>query len=124
MSMQASYTYTPDNLFAGSPFTISDQITLEASLSADITLERGTVLSLKANNKAVIVDSGVTGAEEPYAILADKVTVPQNTDKIAPVYLTGEFNENSLIFGGTDTPSTHKVAMRKIGMFIKKAVSA
>lgn len=124
MAFQSSENFTPDNLIAGSSMPIvADQLTLEAG-SENITINRGSVLALKSNGKCVLVDSTVSGSDVPYAVVAADTVVAANTDKKAPVFYTGEFNENALKFGGTDTVATHKAAMRKIGIFAKSVIKA
>lgn len=111
-----SETYTPENLFAGN---VSPVVTETATIAAG-NLTKGTVLGLiTANGKLAIVDSTKSdGTQTPYAILAE-ATDASGGDKVAPVYLTGEFNQAALVFGGTDTYATHKAAARKIGLFFK-----
>jgi hypothetical protein len=117
----ASVTY--DNLFVvGSSFpVVIDAVTIASGNS----LKRGTVLGIvTASSKAVAVDSSkTTGEQTAYAILAND-TDASSADIIAPVYLTGEYNGDALTFGGTDTKTTHKAALRKIGIFIKSAQPA
>lgn len=110
--------YEPNNLFAGAVSNIvSEGITLKSGQA----YLKGTVLGLiESEGKATIVDSSQTdGTERPYGILADNVDATEE-DKVAVVYLTGEFNENALIFGGTDTAETHKTTLREMGIFLKK----
>jgi hypothetical protein len=114
-------SFTRDNLFAsGSGFPIAvDYLTIASGAS----LTRGTVLGIiTASGKAAKVNSANTdGSQTAYAILCQD-TDASAADVVAPVYLTGEFNGNSLVFGGTDTTATHKAALRKIGIFIKSAL--
>lgn len=68
---------------------------------------------------AKLVDSAsVDGSANPVAILADDVDATEE-DKPAPVYLTGEFNEDALTFGGSDDADTHRDALRALGIFLK-----
>lgn len=69
---------------------------------------------------AKLVDSSsVDGSADPVAILADDVDAT-GEDTPAPVYLTGEFNEDALTFGGSDDADTHRDALRALGIFLKK----
>lgn len=114
-------TFTPDNLFAGNVFPIvTDKGTITGA-----SLVRGTVLGqITVGGKLVAVDSTkADGSQTVYAILAED-TDASGGDKIAPVYLTGEFNEASLTFGGTDTAADHKGDARTLSIFFKTAVSA
>ncbi|AIF51250.1 head decoration protein [Pelosinus sp. UFO1] len=113
-----SMTY--DNLIVAGTFPI---VTDALTTASGNSYKRGTVLGvITTSGKAVKVDSSKTdGSETAYAILSQDVDAT-SADTVAPVYLTGEFNSDALIFGGTDTQATHKSALRKIGIFIKKVV--
>lgn len=113
-----SVTY--DNLFVtGSGFPV---VTSYVTIASGNNYKRGTILGIvTASDKAVAVDSTKnTGEESPYAILAND-TNATSADTVAPVYFTGEYNGAALTFGGTDTIAKHKVALRKIGIFVKSA---
>lgn len=118
-----SEVFIPDNLFAGNVMPVVTEAVTIASGAGVLT--RGTVLGrITASGKCVAVNSGnADGSQDPYAVLAHDVDATA-ADAVASVYLTGEFNEDELSFGGTDTADTHRVACRKIGIFFKKAVSA
>jgi hypothetical protein len=93
-------------------FALNDKITVAVTGTAATTV-----------GKCVVVDSTLTnGAQNAYAVLAEAVDAT-SADKEVGVYLTGEFNENSLVFGGTDTADTHRLECRKIGLFFKKAIA-
>ncbi len=105
-----------DNLFAGSAEVVT------GSVIAGAELTRGTVVGLVTETgKAVAVDStAVDGSKDPYGIIAEDV----EADKPVAVYLTGEFNEDALTFGGADTADTHRRALRDIGIFLKINIKA
>lgn len=110
-------TYEHDNLFAGGVQpVVTDAITLALGRS----YARGTVLGIvTATGQANIVNSALAdGTQTPYAILAEDVDATAAAMP-APIYLTGEFNQAALTFGGTDTIATHKRALRNIGIFLK-----
>lgn len=67
--------------------------------------------------------ANVDGSGDPEVVLADESVDATAADKPASAYLTGEFNEDKLVFGGTDTKETHRAALRKLGIFLKKAVA-
>lgn len=99
-------------------FTIADGATdFVAGDSFTITVAAGT-----AKVKAVD-DTAADGSDRPFAVLAEN-TDATSEDKTAPVYLTGEFNEEKLIFGGDDTVDTHRDALRAINIFPKSVVPA
>lgn len=121
---------TPDNLFAGTQVqpVVANEVLLQAGLGL---LIRGTVLGkITADGEAVPVNSAVDpadGSEDVYAILAEDTDTGDTGggDPIpAPGYFTGEFNENALTFGGTDTADTHRDAARALGIFFKENVPA
>ena len=124
MSLGATDTsFTYDNLFAGDYPKVTSQITVPSGAGA---LARGTVLGkITSSGKGVIVNSGGTddGSRAPYAILAVDVDA-SNADVVAPIYLSGDFNENKLVFGGTDTADTHRAALRDANIYLHKAVAA
>ena len=112
-----------DNLFVtGSGYPI---VTDSLTIASGSNLVRGTVLGvITTGGKAAKVDSTKSdGSQTAYAILAQD-TDATSADVVAPVYLTGEYNGNALVFGGTDVVATHKSALRKIGIFIKTALPA
>ncbi len=116
-----SSSVSRDNLFvtgSGYPVVV-DYVTVASGNN----FTRGTVVGLvTASGKAVAVDSSKsTGEEAPYAILCND-TDASAADVVVPVYLTGEYNGAALTFGGTDTVAKHKVALRKLGIFVKSAV--
>lgn len=109
-------TFKYDNLFAGNAEVVTDAVTLKSGSS----YVRGTVLGIASDTgEAVPVNSLATdGSEIPYAILQEDVDATDGA-KPGTIYLTGEFNENALTFGGTDTSATHKLKLREIGIFLK-----
>lgn len=115
-----STSFNYDNLIVTGTFPI---VTDSLIISSGSNYKRGTVLGvITATGEAVAVDSTKTdGSQIPYAVLTQD-TDATAVDVLAPVYLTGEFNGDALVFGGTDTKTTHKAALRKIGIFIKTVV--
>jgi len=105
-----------DNLMAGCFDVATDPVVL----APNQTLKRGTVLGrLTSGLQAKPVDSTKSdGTQTPFGILLED-TVVGATAAPAPVALTGEFNGAALIFGGTDTVTTHKVALRDLSIFVK-----
>ena len=115
-------TFEPDNLFAGGVQpVVTDSITVKSGQS----YVRGSVVALDAEEKAVLVDStsATDSIKKPYGILTDDVDATTE-DRETTVYLTGEFNQDALIFGGTDTFEIHAVALREIGIILKKTQKA
>lgn len=102
-----------DNLFAASQVmpVVADKITVAKAG----VLERGTLLTAAG--------AVVTAADTVYGVLAETVDTTDST-KEAAVYLTGEFNETALTVGGSISVADCKAAARKIGIFIKKNLTA
>lgn len=116
-------TYTPDNLIAGG-FPIA---TGDGTILAGQILTRGTVVAKDSGNanKLVIVDSasGTPSIQAPHAVLGEDVDATAG-DVLAPLYISGEFNEDALAFGGADDVDTHRDALRDLSIYLKKPVSA
>lgn len=122
MSLQETHTFESDNLFAGhvQPVVAGS----ETLLAGQGVLVRGTVLgSITASSKLKTVDSAQSdGSQTVYAILAAD-TDTTDGDIEGPVYYTGEYNKNELVFGGSDTADTHKTQARNIGIFFKDVIA-
>jgi hypothetical protein len=115
-------TYTPDNLLAGG----FPRVTGWGSIASGAgVLARGTVLGqLTTGGNLKAVDSSQTdGTQNPYAVLAED-TDATSADVPAPLFLTGEFDQNRLVFGGSDTVDTHRKALRALSIFAKPALEA
>ncbi len=115
-------TYEYDDLVAGGTMQV---VTEPVKLKSGASYVRGTVLGkVTATGEATIVNSAASdGSQTPYGILADDVD-STGESKPAVAYLTGEFNEDALVFGGTDNAATHKRALRNIGIFLKTNTKA
>lgn len=85
--------------------------------------KRGSVLGkITASGKYTLVDStAVDGSEDPVRVLMDDVDATA-ADKKAPMAITGEFIEDALIFGGTDTIDTHRDAMQAVNLYTKPLI--
>lgn len=125
MAMNESYECSADNLFAGTQVqpVVADEVVLAKTIAGPVV--RGTALGqITASKLYVPVDSEATdGSETLVCILAETVTVQAAADKAAAAYFTGEFNQNALVFGGSDTFEDHKDAARARGIFLKDTVS-
>jgi hypothetical protein len=111
-----------DNLIAGD----FPRVTAEVTVLSGANLVRGTVLGrITSGGKVVAVVSDGTddGRRAPYAVLAEDVNASAG-DKVGAAYLSGEFNEDKLVFGGTDTKETHRAALRDANIYLKAAVPA
>ena len=112
---------SPDNLIAGA----SDVIAVEATIASGAgKLARGTVLGkITANGLCKIVNSAGAddGTRTAYAILAENVDATSG-NVVTSVYVAGEFAEDALTFGGSDTANTHRYAMQSIDLIIRPSV--
>lgn len=110
-----------DKLIAGDFPIVTESVTIASGAS----LKRGTVLGIvTASGKCAIVNSALTdGTQSPKYVLLEDADASAG-DRIATVGVTGEYNANALIFGGTDTYATHKVALRALCIFLKTTLAA
>lgn len=102
----------------GLSFTLADGAT-------DFAVGDSFVISVTARTvKYKLATLAATdGSNEPIAVLADDAD-PSGGDVKAGVYLTGEFNSNAMTFGTGLTAALAKEPMRRVGIFLKDAVSA
>lgn len=124
MALQETYTTGADNLFAGTQVqpVVADEVVIAEGSGVVV---RGTALGkVTASGLYVPVDSiAEDGSDEVVAILAETVDATDG-DVATAGYFTGEFNQNALVFGGTDTFEAHKDAARARGIFFKDTVKA
>ena len=59
----------------------------------------------------------------PKAILAQDADATGG-DVLAPVFFTGEFNEDALVLGAAHTLASIRDGLRQMGIFLKKIVAA
>ncbi|MGG4034213.1 head decoration protein [Paenibacillus cisolokensis] len=112
---------TPDKLFAGINHPVDiKSVTL---LAGQGVLKRGAVLGIvTASNKAKLVDSSAAdGSQTADCILTDDVDTTAG-DVVTTAYISGEFNRQALIFGGSDTADKHEIRLRELGIFLKDVV--
>jgi len=76
----------------------------------DITIAAGS------GQYKIVNSANVDGSAVPVAVLAQAVTVTTALPSL--LYVRGMFNENHLVFGGSDTADTHRAAMQKAGMIL------
>lgn len=116
-----SDVFTSDQLIAGRFPMVTDTVTLVSGQN----LKRGAVLGrITASGKYTLaLAASSDGSQVPAAILADDVDA-SGGDKLAGVYLAGEFNVNALIFGTGITAAAAAITLRDASIFLKSAVSA
>lgn len=116
-------TCEADNLIAGNEITkVVKGITLKKGQGI---IKRGTVLGLlSASSLCVPIDSSkADGSQTAYCILTDDIDTGDGTeteDYATTGYFTGVFNQNKLIFGGSDTYKTHEAKLRELGVILKE----
>lgn len=120
-SLIQTNSVTFDNLIAGHSEIVTEGITLKSGF----LYLKGSVIGLTTvTPKGSLVDSTkADGTQLPYGILTDDVDAT-SADAPGVLYVRGEFNESKLIFGGTDTITTHKKSLRNIGITTRKTKKA
>jgi hypothetical protein len=103
---------------AGLSFTLADGA-IDFAVGDSFTI---SVTAITEKYKLAARDA-TDGSNEPQAILADDAD-PSGGDVQAGVYFTGEFNANALSFGTNLSAALVKAPLRRLGIFIKDAVSA
>lgn len=110
-----------DELVTGGPVkTRSVTLTNNQSVGA---LSRGAVLGLDSGKYAIVHQTGSYPASTARAILAEDAD-PSSGDVTALVYEAGDFNEDSLSFGGTVDADDVREYLRALDIFLKDPVSA
>jgi len=118
----ASTPYSPDRLIAGDFPVVTIDVTLTEN-QAQGALTRGAVLGLAGGKYARVHQTGSYLASTARAILAIDAD-PSGGDVTASVYVTGEFNEDSLNFGGTVVADDVRQTLQDYIVFLRKPVSA
>lgn len=115
--METIGTKIEDNLIAGD-FPL---VTEERTVAESQTLARGTVLGvITADDEVVPTDSGAEdGSHVLDCVLSEDVVTEAAETKVVTVYITGEFQEDGLVFGGTDTAASRKADARAKSIFFK-----
>lgn len=112
-------TYTPDRLIAGD----FPRVTQEVTLISGQNLARGALLGkITASGKYNLsLQAAVDGSEVPVAILAEAVDA-SGGDKQCPIYESGEFNQDAVIFGTGHTAASVRAGLRALGIHLKAPV--
>lgn len=110
-------TFEADNLIVNNDFRIQ---TSGVSLkSGQGVLKRGSVLGKDTDGKYVLADKSKSVVAT--CILADDTDTTEEVNAV--VYITGAFNSNKLIFGGTDTVEMHSDTLSSKGIYLKLALN-
>lgn len=112
---------TPDNLFAGDLPRATKMVTITGAAA----LGKGTVLGrIAASDKYLkSLSAAADGSQVPKAVLAADADA-SGSDVLAPIYFTGEFNEDALVLGAGHTLASIRDGLRQMGIFLKKIVPA
>lgn len=108
--------YVPDKLFTS--IQIPAKVSAISLKGAQGTLLRGSVIALDTNKKGGLLDKeNIT--DVAYGILTDDIiTGTTITDYvIAEVYVTGDFNSDSLILAEGTTLEEYATELRKLGIY-------
>ena len=91
-----------------------------------IALLKGTVVGLvTATGRFAAYDSGnVDGTEDIYGVLTVDYDNTAPVDSSAAIAISGAFNEDNLIFDGSDTKITTKKEARPLGLYWKTSLAA
>lgn len=112
-------THTPDILVAGNFPQVTGSVVITAG---EGELSRGAVLGrVTADGKYRLCNkANADGSQSARVVLADAVDATQEASG-APVYLTGQFNEAAVSFGGDSEVDDHKEELRELGIFLTSA---
>lgn len=107
-----------DDEFSVAPYK-NDQIGFDITDGSTdfIVGDTFTITVAVGSRECKLVDSSLSdGAQDVYAVLSEAVDATLAAKKSVG-YITGDFNENALVFGGVDDIETHRVAMRDLSIF-------
>ena len=110
-----------DNLLAGDFPIVTDSETIISGQN----LVRGTLLGkITASGKMTkSLSASSDGSQTPRAILAKDIDASA-ADKIGPVYVSGEFNQNQVVYGSAHTAASVKQALKALSIFLKDTIQA
>lgn len=119
----SSTPYSPDRLLAGDHKMVTAVVTLAENQSQAAIL-RGSVLGFAAGKYAKLHSTGATYTiATARAILLDDAD-PSGGDVEAMVALSGEFNEDVLLYGGTVDNDDVRETLATNSIYLKAPVSA
>jgi hypothetical protein len=95
------------------------------TITGAAALGKGTVLGrIAASDKYLkSLSAAADGSQVPKAVLAADADA-SGSDVLAPIYFTGEFNEDALVLGAGHTLASIRDGLRQMGIFLKKIVPA
>ncbi len=115
-------TFTPDNLIAGDFPVVTDEVTIASGQN----LVRGSALGkITSGGEFKLCDiASVDGSEAIKNILAEDCDASLASVDHVPVYLSGEFLESGVTFGGSTGVEDVRDAARDLGIYFKDSVPA
>lgn len=110
----------PDNLQAGEFPRVTKDVTITGG-----NYPRGAVLGrITAGGKFTLSAAAAEdGSEDPLVVLARAVDA-SGGDRVAPVYLTGEFAESEVTLGAGHTAASAFWGLAAVGIYLKGTVGA
>lgn len=120
-AFDTSGVFSPDRLVINSDRLLDRSITLISGQD----LARGAVLGIiTASGKYTLCDTSASdGSEDPVAILAE-ATDASGGDATTIAYERGDFDENEITLGGSDTVADVREALRDVGIFLLPSTTA
>jgi hypothetical protein len=115
--------YAPDGNIVGIAHVgvafVNDHLNFTIADSTDFILgDTFTVTVAAGTGKAKIVNSAnIDGSGKPEGVLLEAVDA-SSADLDGIYAVTGEYNEDALVFGGSDTKDTHRAALRDMGIHL------
>jgi hypothetical protein len=96
----------------------ASQTVSQAGAATVTTLLAGSVVSIKTSGSTLsLVQSGNSdGTQTAVGVLAQNVETASTTSPVA-YYVTGSFDKNALLFGGSDTYATHKTTLNSLNIY-------
>ena len=105
-----------DNLFAGDAEAVTEAVTIKKGE----VIPKFSVVAKNADGK-VVTAAKDDATLKLYGILAEDVDAT-DTNKESVVYLSGEYNSNTVIVSEGHTLEDFKVGLREIGIYLKESV--
>lgn len=115
--VQSAGVYKPDNLIVDTSFPV--QVGIVTVAEGQGTLLKGSVLGKNAEGNFALADSKATEPILGSVVLTDDLVTDEAATTNAQVYISGPFNRNALIFGGTDTVADHEANLKINGIYLK-----
>lgn len=115
--------YAPDGSVVGIAHVgvafVNDHLNFTIADATDFILGDTFLVTVAAGSgKAVIVNSAnVNGSAKPEGVMLEDVDASSG-DLDGICAMTGQYNEDALVFGGSDTKETHRAALRDMGIFL------